>query len=220
MNLTEKFLGFALLGAEWVMWLLVFLSVLSVSIMVERWRWYRARRVDIDTLTKDLRDFAARGDIDGATKRYGSSGAMEAVVGLAGVREAAHGADATAEAMLAARAAERPQHERGLAFLGTLGNNAPFIGLFGTCLGVIQAFDDLAKHSELGERSVMSGVSESLVATAVGLLVALPAVVAFNSFQRRVRLMSAQTDAVAHSILAELRADGGRARGGPSREAA
>jgi len=85
--------------------------------------------------------------------------------------------------------------------LGTLGNNAPFIGLFGTVLGIIKAFADLSRNQGGGAATVMSGISAALVATAVGLMVAIPAVVAFNFFQTRVRRTLGRVDAVAHLIL-------------------
>ena len=106
----------------------------------------------------------------------------------------------------------RLEYERRLAFLGTLGNNAPFIGLFGTVLGVIRAFFDLARNPAAGGAgSVMSGISEALVATAVGLFVALPAVVAYNLFQRALRRATQRATSLGHSAVAwlETRPGGG-----------
>jgi biopolymer transport protein ExbB len=94
--------------------------------------------------------------------------------------------------------------------LGTLGNNTPFIGLFGTVLGIIKASHDLTASQATGGQAanaVMAGVFEALVATAVGLLVAIPAVVAYNVFQRRVRAAMSGVDALAHAILSELRGE-------------
>jgi biopolymer transport protein ExbB len=98
--------------------------------------------------------------------------------------------------------------ERNLAFLGTLGNNAPFIGLFGTVLGIIRAFHELSGNQAGGVAVVMAGISDALVATAVGLLVAIPAVVGFNYFNRRVRQSLANVDALAHVVLAQLKGEG------------
>jgi biopolymer transport protein ExbB len=102
-----------------------------------------------------------------------------------------------------------------LIVLGTLGNNAPFIGLFGTVLGIIKAFSDLAENTQGGADVVMAGISEALVATAVGLIVAIPAVIAFNYFNRRVRAVTTATDDLAHTILSELY---GQAHGAPAAE--
>jgi biopolymer transport protein ExbB/TolQ len=110
-------------------------------------------------------------------------------------------------------ARERPQYERYLSFLGTLGNNAPFIGLFGTVLGIIKAFHDLGNMGAKGaaiQQTVMAGISEALVATAVGLAVAIPAVVAFNVFNRQLKTLTSRTTALGHALVGSLRAQGRR----------
>jgi biopolymer transport protein ExbB len=112
--------------------------------------------------------------------------------------------------MASARAQERLALEKHLGILGTLGNNAPFIGLFGTVLGIIKAFADLAKNQGGGAAVVMAGIADALVATAVGLLVALPAVVAFNIFQGRIRRTMGRVDAIAHMILSGARDEDGK----------
>lgn len=81
----------------------------------------------------------------------------------------------------------RPQLEKYLNFLATIGSNAPYIGLLGTVLGIMKAFHDLASQSETGMQAVMSGISGALLATAAGLFVAIPAVMAYNYFQRKVK---------------------------------
>ena len=96
--------------------------------------------------------------------------------------------------------------ERWLAYFGTLGNNAPFIGLFGTVIGVIAAFEALGQHgaAQVASQLVMASIAEALVATAVGILVALPAVVAFNYFQRRVASLLTGTEVLSNLVLAYL----------------
>src|SRR5213075_466177 len=103
---------------------------------------------------------------------------MEAAVVREAIDSVAKGPDAVEEIIAAAVAREKPQYERFLSFLGTLGANAPFIGLFGTVLGIIKAFHDLGQTGAKGsaiQQTVMAGISEALVATAVGLAVAIPA---------------------------------------------
>jgi len=77
--------------------------------------------------------------------------------------------------------------EKRLGILATFGNNAPFIGLFGTVLGIMQAFHDLGNSSQFGVKVVMEGISEALVATAMGLFVAIPSVIAYNYFVRKIK---------------------------------
>jgi len=101
----------------------------------------------------------------------------------------------------------------GLAFLATVCATAPFIGLFGTVLGIIKAFADLSRNSGGGAGAVMAGISEALVATAVGLMVAIPAVIAFNFFQAQVRKTLTRIDAIAHMVLATFTKDEGERDG-------
>jgi len=200
MHLTERILGFTLLGSEWVLWLLLGLSVLSVAVMVERAIFLRARG-DADKIARELGTLLRSGDVDGARQALAGRTAPVAAVAAAGLDHYDRGSNAVGEAMAGAKARLRVDMERNLGVLGTLGNNAPFIGLFGTVLGIIKAFADLSHNQGGGANAVMAGISEALVATAVGLMVAIPAVIAFNYFQAKVRKGLARVDAVAHVIL-------------------
>jgi biopolymer transport protein ExbB len=208
-------------GAGWVMWLLIALSVVSVAIMLERGWFFYSLRDDIARLAKDLRDRLRTGDIDAARKSLEASPSAEAAVVVAGLLEADRGAKAAEEAMGGAAALQRMKLERRLAFLGTLGNNAPFIGLFGTVIGVVQAFEALGKPSKdaaqqaatnAAPQEVMAAIASALVATAVGLAVAIPAVAMYNYFQRLSRAILANTDALSRVLLSHLAAiDAGKA---------
>jgi biopolymer transport protein ExbB len=201
--LTQKLLAVTNLGADWVLWLLAVLSVLSVAIMIERAVFFLSRRLpDPDALTRRL----LAGDLTGARQAVDGQHGMEADVVRAAVEHAAKGPDAVAEVVSGQLERSRLEYERRLAFLGTLGNNAPFIGLFGTVLGIIRAFADLAAHpGAAGAGTVMAGISEALIATAVGLFVALPAVIMFNLFQRWLRRTTQRSSALGHAAVAFLR---------------
>ncbi|MBL9009136.1 MAG: MotA/TolQ/ExbB proton channel family protein [Myxococcales bacterium] len=207
MNLTQKLLSLTLVGAEWVLWLLLLLSLLSIAVMIERGLYYFSLRFDFAALAEDLRRLLLDGKFGDARKQAQGGRGPVAFVAQVGLEEAERGADAVESAMLGAKARMKLGLERNLAFLGTLGSNAPFIGLFGTVLGIIKAFHDLAGNQAGGIQVVMAGISEALVATAVGLLVAIPAVVGFNVYNRRVRAITSQIDVVAQVILAALRAE-------------
>ena len=204
MNLTDQFLNFTLLGAEWVLWLLVILSIGSVAIMVERGLFLYRRSLDADALTKSARAALERDSIDDFVKRNKNKEHMAAQTLIAGLKEIDGGVEAVSEAMNAEKARQRRQYGQNLVVLGTLGNNAPFIGLFGTVLGIIKAFQDLEDNPQGGIEVVMSSLSEALVATAVGLLVAIPAVIAFNFFNRRQQAAVSATDTAAHALLSAL----------------
>src|SRR5438105_14391905 len=170
-----------MLGAGWVLWLLVGLSVLSVTVMLERGLYFgRGRRWQ---RFRELLRLCQDGALDKAAQ-LAAGDAMEAEVVRVAARVARSGQEAVEKAVASTIDRRRLEYERWLFVLGTLGNNAPFIGLFGTVLGIIRAFADLASANKGGATStasyVMAGISEALVATAVGLFVAIPAVLAFN----------------------------------------
>ncbi len=206
MDLTGKLLGLTLLGAEWVLYLLLVLSVASVAVMLERAFAFRrtASRAAGRRLADEVAALLAGGQADDARKRLAGEAHVAAAVGRAGLGTLRN-ADAAAEAMTGARARALATLEHNLSILGTLGSNAPFIGLFGTVLGIIKAFHDLSLNQSGGAQTVMRGISEALVATAVGLVVAIPAVMAFNYFQRRARAAMTSADELAHTVLAHLR---------------
>ena len=131
---------------------------------------------------------------------------MESKVLLAGIEASEKGGHESAEEALAGHLTfEKLKLERGLIVIGTTGSNAPFIGLFGTVLGIIKAFKDLSIETAEAASSVMAGISEALVATAVGLLVAIPAVIIYNYFQQRNRSQISQLQSIGHLILARLK---------------
>ena len=200
--ISQKLLSLTTLGADWVLWLLVVLSVASVGVMLERAAFLLARRApDVDGLSGRLLD----GDLAGAAAAVEGRRGMEADVVRAAVRHAPKGPVAVREVVSATIERARLEYERRLAFLGTLGNNAPFVGLFGTVLGIVRAFYDLSRNpAAAGAGTVMAGISEALVATAVGLLVALPAVVAYNLFQRALRRAAQRSTALGHAAVAHL----------------
>jgi biopolymer transport protein ExbB len=134
---------------------------------------------------------------------------------VAGLVEADRGPQAAEEAMAGAAALQRMKLEKRLVYLGTLGNNAPFVGLLGTVIGIVQAFDELGKAakmqtaqtaSTIAPQTVMTSIAEALVATAIGLLVAIPAVAAYNAFQRLTKSTLANTEVLSRILLAHLKA--------------
>ena len=203
-NLVETLLGFTLLGAEWILWLLVALSILSVAIMFERFLYFQRIRFDFADFTYKLSAALSSGDWDTAHQVCASTPALAGQVALRGLNFRDKGARAVEGSMEGMALGERQKIDRGLVVLGTLGNNAPFIGLFGTIVGIIKAFHDLAHNPDGGPSVVMQGISEALVATAVGLLVALPAVIAFNTFQRLVKSHMANTQATMKLLLTHI----------------
>jgi biopolymer transport protein ExbB len=209
--LSSRLLSFTELGAEWVLWILVLLSVASIGVMIERAAFFAARRLaDPDGLARRL----LAGDLAGASSVVAARPGLEAEVVRAVAANAPRGPEAVREVIAGTIERARIEYELRLAFLGTLGNNAPFIGLFGTVLGIIRAFVDLARNpAAAGAGTVMAGISEALVATAVGLFVALPAVVAYNLFQRSLRRSTQRATSLGHAAVAFLESASGGAAG-------
>ncbi len=201
-------------GAAWVLWFLAGLSVLSVAIIVERAFYYRAMGGDLRAMAERLDGQLSSGQYTTAIEELGRSRSVAAAIAAAGLRLAERGPAAADKAMQSAVALQRGQLERWLAYLGTLGNNAPFIGLFGTVVGVIGAFEELghsapghgggAAATQVASQVVMANIAGALVATAVGILVALPAVAAFNYFQRRIAALLSGSEVLSNLVLAYL----------------
>ncbi|MBN1947187.1 MAG: MotA/TolQ/ExbB proton channel family protein [Bradymonadales bacterium] len=207
--LTTTLLEFTRGGAEWVLWILVFLSLASIAAMIERGLFYRRHRVNAHDLRNFLLDSLDAEQVDRALEKLKTSGdSMEAHVMSYGLQHVDRGPRAVQELMAGALARERVRYDRYLGFLATLGNNAPFIGLFGTVLGVIQAFDGLrgldVSDTAAAGAAVMGPIAEALIATGVGLLVAIPAVVAFNIFKGKVRKVVSNTELLARTMVAFL----------------
>jgi biopolymer transport protein ExbB len=195
-------------GSRWVLWLLIGLSLAAVAVIFERiWFFVQERtpRAQLDAAFTALRDKGGAA----ALKLLEGARSMEARVARDMIAHDADGVASIEEHKAAAIEHERLRYEKRLAFLGTLGNNAPFVGLFGTVLGIIRAFHDLAGSTMQGTSAVMSGIGEALVATGVGLLVALPAVATYNAFIRHVETATAHSEAYAHEILAHIKKSGG-----------
>jgi biopolymer transport protein ExbB/TolQ len=201
--IEQRLLAFALLGAGWVLWLLVGLSVLSLTVMLERGLYFGQRRMS--KRFPELLRLCQDGALDKAAQ-LAAGDAMEAEVVRVAARVVASGQQAVEKAVASTIDRRRLEYEKWLFVLGTLGNNAPFIGLLGTVLGIIRAFADLAAHptATAGASTVMAGISDALVATAVGLFVAIPAVLAYNTYQRLLKRVIGRSQSLGNAIAAGL----------------
>jgi biopolymer transport protein ExbB len=201
-------------GATWVLWVLAGLSVASIAVMLDRWRVFWLQRDDFPALVRAVHYALGEGNVEGARKRLAASPSPEAVVGLAGLEQWGSGTTAAQAAMAAAAGLQRARLEKRLLFLGTVGNNAPFVGLLGTVIGVIGAFEELGSVSlsaaapQLAPERVMSTIAEALVATAAGLVVAIPAVAVFNYFQGLLATSLANADTLGHVLLSHMDGEG------------
>lgn len=202
MTIDGVFRNLAALGASWVLWLLVVLSVLALGVILERGVFFCRTGSETAKLRARLRHGLSRGELGPTRKCLDDSPSMEARIVRAGVD--ATSAEEAEERMAAESRLQRLRAEKHLAFLGTLGNNAPFIGLLGTVIGIIGAFGELDASGGHLTTGLMAEVGEALTATAVGLLVALPAVAAYNAFQRAIQVRLDRSDALGRELVAHL----------------
>jgi len=205
MSIEGKLRALATMGAGWVMWLLLALSVLVVAIALERAIVLALTRGDILELRRDLASALGRGDLLAARTCVVASRTVEAQVLCAGLGALPRGAAAVEERIASEAQLARLVLERRLAVLGTVGSNAPFIGLLGTVIGIIRAFHALDASGGQVSTALMSEIGEALTATAIGLLVALPAVSLFNFFQREIAARMARAEALGREMLSYVK---------------
>ena len=205
--LVQKLLSIAQVSGQAVLYVLLALSVLSVGIVLERWWYFRTRRIDASKLGRKIVELLRKGDVDGARTLCKNTRGVEAEVLDEALGWYGDGYEAVAEVLGAGTKERRKSYESGILFLGTLGNNAPFVGLFGTVLGIVTAFKELsgAAGNSAGMNNVMSGIAEALVATAVGILVALPAVIAYNVFTKKTQDLEENVQSIGSLILAQMK---------------
>jgi biopolymer transport protein ExbB/TolQ len=207
-GLVQRLLSLPVFRSEWVLWLLLALSLLSVAVMVERWFFYRRRKLDFDGLKGDFEKALDKGDFDAAAKLLAKHDTLETNVTLAGLRGYDKGPESVEDLIAGAMSRGKVEYERRLSILATLASNAPYIGLFGTVLGIVRSFKEMSKDIANASAGVMAGIAEALVATAVGLLVAIPAVVAYNVFKGMVKDSVTNTEGLTRVLMAELKSAG------------
>lgn len=207
------------LAARAVLFILLGLSVWSVAIMVDRYRVLKGGgTASLDEARKLIATRNWKALQEWALKESSQNPANVLVRLPAGALKAALETGSTSSenidrAVRSYIVSERTRLEGGLTALATLGSNAPFIGLFGTVLGIIQAFGALAAQNS-STTSVMTGISEALVATAIGLFVAIPAVVGYNVFSRKMKLALSECDSLRDYYLSRLDPENGTRHGG------
>ncbi len=207
MDVVTTLSAFVELGARWVLWLLIALSIAGLAVIVERALFLLGTRGRLSKLRTELAshlDSAATNatHFGLALKRLDESPSTEARLTAAALRGGVTGSPE--ERVAAERSLERLRLERGISFLGTLATAAPFVGLLGTVIGIVAAFHQLAQSQGRLTGALMSEIGEALVATAVGLLVALPALAAFNTFQRIIQVRLTRGEALAREAMASL----------------
>lgn len=206
-GLIQTLLGLPIFQAEWVLWLLIALSAVSLAVIIERIIFYKRHTINVEDVRRELASHLQKGDFEAAAEYLKRFDSLETNVVLFGLRDHKSGAESVQDLIAGAEGKEQARFERRLNYLATVASNAPFIGLFGTVLGIIRAFNDLSADMSEASGAVMAGIAEALIATAVGLLVAIPAVIAFNILKARVKGFLNNLHLLSGILLASLKSD-------------
>jgi biopolymer transport protein ExbB/TolQ len=205
LSLIQTFLRLAQLGAEWVMWLLLAMGFIAAVLVFERIYLYMSTQVNVTRLARQLLELLSAGRLDKAQELVRKGRAIEERVISDALALYTEGPDAVEEIVQASLIKERQRYERSLSYLGTVGSNAPFIGLLGTVIGVILAFAELGRNPKGGLEVVGPGISEALVATAVGLVVAIPSLICFNWMKGLLKKRLSNSDFLARIVVTQLK---------------
>jgi len=207
--LTERIFAVAQIADQVVLAILLILSVLSLGVILERFFSLRKKaKQSAQTLAavRSALQTHSVENVEGMSKDPDTIEGRALSYALKHMKES--GSKGLEEAFNSITLTEKPELERGLNFLATVGSNAPYIGLLGTVLGIMKAFNDLATAPEAGQQTVMAGISLALVATAAGLFVAIPAVISYNYYQRQVRSILQGLDSMKELCLAYAKKKG------------
>jgi biopolymer transport protein ExbB/TolQ len=207
--LTQRFLQLNLLGAEWIMWVLVIFSVIGVSITLDRVLLYWRTRERFPELQAGLQQALRNHDLAAARRITDGDSLVRNVLraGLESLERGERDAKAVEEEMLAALASERSRYDARVAWLTTIANISPLVGLLGTIIGIVAAFYGLGQAGttqSAGNPQVMTSIAEALVATAIGILVAVPGVVTYNLLRAHMAVRLRQAESLIRELLANI----------------
>ena len=184
--------------------ILLLCSIMAVTAFIERWWYLRKCSIDSGKFMEKVELFLEKNSYEEAITYCDKNPSPLSNVIRVGMINRKKDKTNINDLMESKKMEERLKMESWLGVLGTLGNASPFIGLFGTVVGIIKAFQDLAKSGSGGPTIVAKGIAEALVATAGGLVVAIPCVIAFNYFQRKIKVMSTEIDVAMKRLLVFL----------------
>ena len=189
------------LQSSFTMIVLIACSVLALTFIFERWLFYKQTNIDADRFFMKIREAFRNEGTERAISVCNSSLSPLAAVVKSGLEETENTVEVAAEMMDAMAIEQRTKLEKNLNILGTLGNISPLIGLFGTVIGIIRAFHSLSVSGSAGPTVIAAGIAEALITTAAGLVVAVPAVVFYNYYLRRVETVMSEIESISKKVL-------------------
>lgn len=192
------------LQSSFTMLILLACSVVALTFIFERWLFLKRSAINADLFFKHVREAYQSGGLEAAIGVCTGSIAPLASVVRVGLEETSRNPKTAPDIMDATAMEERSKLEKNLNVLGTLGNISPLIGLFGTVVGIIRAFHAMSVSGAAGPTVISAGIAEALTTTAGGLVVAIPAVVFYNFFLRRVGNIMTDIESVSKRLLVML----------------
>jgi biopolymer transport protein ExbB len=202
----ENFDWIGAMKASPIMIVILICSVLTLGFALERVIYYVKRRGNPDSLVASAIIAVRSGNREEAIRAMSEVKHPVGPVALEVLRGADQSDGAVEERLQIVLSEQRLLLERNLGFLGTMGNTAPLIGLLGTVWGIMRAFHDMARTGSAGPSVVAAGVAEALFTTAAGLLVAVPSVMIYNNFVRRMGVMLTVAENQARMLRMETNA--------------
>lgn len=205
--LTDQFFVVAEKGHDVTLLVLIVLSIFSIAFIIERYLALKAMKENSKKVTAQVSEILKTSDFSQVQSLANETETFEGRAVNYAMRYIKENGDQGIDEVFQTYAlTERPKLEKSLNFLATVGSNAPFIGLLGTVFGIMDAFRGLAT-SQGDAAAVMIGISKALVATAVGLLVAIPAVIAFNAYQKQVKSIMQSLESAKELCLAYVKSN-------------
>jgi biopolymer transport protein ExbB len=180
---------------------LFFCSIIALTVAIERYLVMKRNSIDTNWLIQRIRHFILENRFGEAVAFLAKQKSCIATIFREGLQKRTLNRPDMEEFIANVISEENIKLERRLGILGTLGSMTPFMGLLGTVLGIVRAFHDLAAASGGGPSVVANGIAEALVATAGGLVVAIPALMFFNYFTGKVKVLNTQMEMAARNLI-------------------
>lgn len=207
--LSEKIFTLAQYADQVVLFVLVMMSVVSVGMIFERYISLKKISENSMAVRLKIKSILRDNNLAGFEELAKDTNTLEGRAASQALRHLKESGLAGSEEMFNTfMLNEKPELEKYLPVLATVASNAPFIGLLGTVLGIMKAFNDLAQASDAGQQTVMAGISVALIATAAGLFVAIPAGIFYNYYNRKVKSIFTSLESVKELALAYAKKKG------------
>jgi biopolymer transport protein ExbB/TolQ len=212
--MSEKIFMLAKYADQAVLLILAVMSVVSIAMIFERFLSLGKMAEKSELVRSKIKSILTQNNLNGFEDLAKDVDSLEGRAASHALKHIqGNGTDGFEEVFNSFVLNEKPELEKYLSVLATIASNAPFIGLLGTVLGIMKAFNDLAQSTEAGQQTVMAGISIALIATAAGLFVAIPAGMFFNFYTRKVKSMMNNLESVKELGLAYAKSSVAKAKG-------